>query len=89
MKYYILILSFLLKHLKSFCQSGLLVSNSIRNDTSTVFADLKKTIPVNENYLLRDKNITIRNQYFHGIRSSMRTVHNGDAVVRYDQLARR
>lgn len=66
MKYYIHVIPFLLLSLQSFCQTEILISNSVKNDTSSIFTVQNKVNAVHKKELSGDNNISVRNQTFPG-----------------------
>jgi hypothetical protein len=68
----ILIIAFHLLSLQSFCQMELLISSSVRNDTSTILPDQKMAIAVKECNLLQNTNNSVTNQAFHGFSEQTR-----------------
>ena len=74
MKYNNLIIAFLFLSSQSFCQTDILISNSIRNDASSIFPDQNKVISVQE----KSNSLSVEYQTFsehseqthHGIRES-------------------
>lgn len=66
MKYFILALPFLFLSLQSFCQAEILISNSVKNDTASIFPDRNKAIAVQKKKLSGDYSIPVVNQTLPG-----------------------
>jgi hypothetical protein len=64
MKHNNLIIAFLVLSSQAFCQAELLISSSVRNDTSSVFPDQNKMISVQEERKSRNSSVSVVDQAF-------------------------